>query len=254
MKKLKFISKKFIKFNKKYYKISRNQLLILDSLLYDGSVKKYIDSKKNVRFSEHFGLLDFDKNKLEKIIISGDTTREEDDDIEILFPNDPFDIFDYEFMFHTHPPTIGRIDNGIIYEFPSVNDVFHFIENFNKGIIQGSLIIAPEGIYTITYKKNVKKIKYKLNDEDKLFNLLDDKLNKLHMLSIKKYGTKFTQEFYYKNIIKNKYFINSLNKYLKKLFNNQIKINYVNRTYDKITNSWIIDTLYLKVSAIEPIK
>ena len=252
MKTLKFLSKEYIKYNKKYYKISRNQLLILDALLYDGSVKKYIDSKKNLRYSEHFGLFDFDKNKLEKIIISGKTTREEEDDIEILFPTEHKDIIDYEFMFHTHPPTPGRVEHGIIYEFPSVNDIFHFIEYFNKGMSQGSLIVAPEGIYTITTKNNIKQIKYNLKNEDKLFNMLDKELNKIHQLSIKKYGTTFTKDYYHKTIIKDFHFIELINKCLKNIFNGQIKIKYVNRTFDKKTKSWLVNKLFLRISAVEP--
>lgn len=254
MKKLKFRTKKYMKYNKKYYKISRNQLLILDALLYDGSVKKYIDSKKNMRYSEHFGLFDFDSHKLEKIVISGNSVREDEDDIEILFPNDPIDIIDYEFMFHTHPPTPGRVQNGIIYEFPSIHDIFHFIEYFNKGITQGSLIIAPEGIYVITVKNNIKKIKYNLLQEEKMFDDLEDFLSQIHLESINKYGSKFDKKFYYNTIINDKYFINKFNSYIKKIFNNQIKIKYHNRVYDKKTNSWIIKSLYLSVSAVEPIK
>jgi hypothetical protein len=252
MKKLKFKTKKYIKFDKKYYKISRNQLLILDALLYDGSNKKYIDSNNNMRYSEHFGLFDFDVKKLEKIIISGDTVREDEDDIEILFPNDPSDIIDYEFMFHTHPPTPGRVKNGIIYEFPSINDIFHFIEYFNKGLTQGSLIIAQEGIYVITTKSNVKKIKYNIKDEEKLFNILEDNLSDIHLESIEKYGKKFNKNFYYKTIIKDLYFINKFNNIIKEIFNDQIKIKYYNRTYDKKTNTWIIKSLFLRVAAIEP--
>ena len=254
MEKIKFKSKKYVKFNKKYYEISRNQLLIMDALLYDGSLKKYIDSNKKVRFSEHFGLLDFNFKKLEKIIISGDSSREDDDDIEILFPNNLNDIVDYEFMFHTHPPIKNRIKEGIIYEFPSINDIFHFINYFNKGLTQGSLIIAKEGIYVITVKSKIKKIKYNIKEEDKIMELLQNELFNIHSQSIKKYGKKFNDYFYNKNIISDRTFIDKFNKKIKKMFNNQIKIKYYNRVYEKKTKSWIIKSLFLRVSAIEPIK
>ena len=47
-------------------------------------VKKYIDKSSNLRFSEHFGLLDFNKTRLEKIIISAKTNREDKDDLDTL--------------------------------------------------------------------------------------------------------------------------------------------------------------------------
>ena len=155
--KIKFNSKIYIKNNIKYYKITRNQLLVLDALLYDGGgvTKKYLDSHKNVRYSEHAGLLDFDATKLERIVISGKTTREDKDDLDILLPHDLPDLPDYEYIFHTHPPTPhpgGRVNQGILYEFPSISDIFHFIEHYNEGHVQGSIIITAEGLYIIKSK------------------------------------------------------------------------------------------------------
>ena len=80
----------------KYVKLDQNELLIMDALMeHGGYTKKYIDKNKKIyRYSEHFGLLDFKKvnspNKfmLEKIIISGNTTRVDEGDDEILFPHD----------------------------------------------------------------------------------------------------------------------------------------------------------------------
>ena len=64
-------------------------------------------------------------------------------------------------MFHTHPPTPfpgSRVVDGILYEFPSISDIYHFADHFNAGETQGSLIIAPEGMYIIRAQDNINKI------------------------------------------------------------------------------------------------
>ena len=58
---------KIIKYSQRYIKITQNQLQIFDALLYDGGVKKYLDSNNNLRYSEHAGIFDFDKIKLEEL-------------------------------------------------------------------------------------------------------------------------------------------------------------------------------------------
>ena len=71
------------------------------------------------------------------------------------------DAVDFEYMFHTHPATPypgARINEGILYEFPSVSDLFHLIDHHNDGITQGSMIITPEGMYIIKCIDNTKKI------------------------------------------------------------------------------------------------
>jgi hypothetical protein len=60
----KIYSKIFSIDKNKYIKIKRNQLLILDALLDDGSHKIYKGKNKKYFFSEHFGMLDFNKNGL----------------------------------------------------------------------------------------------------------------------------------------------------------------------------------------------
>ena len=158
MKKIHFKSKIY---KKKYFKLDYNQILILDSLLdIGGKEKKFFDKNNNLRYSEHFGLLDFDQNSLSKIIISSKKMREDDEDIEILLPNDFNDIKHFEFMFHTHPATPKpgyRARDGVLYEFPSISDIFHFAEHYNNGKTQGSIVIAPEGIYILYIsEKNIK--------------------------------------------------------------------------------------------------
>lgn len=235
---------------KSYVTISRNQLLVLDALMNDGGyTKKYIDSKNNLRYSEHSGLLDFSNNKLDKIIVSGKTIRTDRDDHEIFLPMNMIEAYDYEYMFHTHPPTPkpgGRAKDGVLYEFPSISDIFHFIEHYNNGNIQGSIIIASEGVYIIRAKDNVNKII--INNEDEVFNELSYKVLGIQNLAIEKYKTKFTDEFFYKTIAQDKSYIKKFNNLLNEY---NIKIKYKPRSL--IKNRWIIDGLNIIVSPIEPI-
>jgi len=118
-----------VKHNKTFIKLDRNQILILDALMSHGSYKRYIDkhNKSFFRYSEHAGLLDFDNNGLERIIVSGNTNRVDKNDMDIFLPGNMIDMFDYEYIFHTHPATHGlggRAKLGILYEFPSIGDIF----------------------------------------------------------------------------------------------------------------------------------
>ena len=255
MKYLKIKSKHYIKYSKRYLKINRNQMLILDALLNDGGMeKKYLDSGENLRYSEHAGLLDFDSSKLEKVIISGNTKREDFDDIDILLPHDLPDSIDYEYMFHTHPPTPfpgGRAKDGILYEFPSISDIYHFIYYFNEGTSQGSIVITPEGVYIIKAKTRIKNIKYNKKKENETYELLQKKQLEIQTNAINKYGTNFTSEYYFKHIIQDTTYIKKFNKLLKKYFDNQVKIIYKPRTLDKLTGQWMVNHLYLSVEPIE---
>ena len=78
---------------------------------------------------------------------------------------------------------VVRIKEGIIYEFPSVNDLFNFIKYHNEGKAQASIIISPEGIYVtrpIKYQK-IYNIEFSLFDNIRKFVL------KLEKIAIKKY-------------------------------------------------------------------
>ena len=64
-------------------------------------------------------------------------------------------------MFHTHPNTNvdgERRKTGILYEFPSSNDIFYFVQCHNDGKSQGSIIVTPEGTYVIRPVKYADKI------------------------------------------------------------------------------------------------
>jgi len=235
---------------KKYIKIKRNQLLLLDAMLNDGGYnKKYVDKTNNLRYSEPSGNLGFNSSSFERIIVSGKTNREDKDDKEILLPNDLSDSYTYRYFFHTHPPTPhpgGRAVDGIIYEFPSISDIFHFIDHYNMGNTIGSIVVTPEGYYIIypaSFK--IKKIKYDQDIEDEIFEKMTEENNNIQALAYNKYGSTFTEEFYYKTIANDITYLNLFNKMVNKYLNNQIKIIIKHRTKDSLTNKWIIKELYL---------
>ena len=249
-----FKAKEIIKHKTKYIKFSQNQLQILDALLNDGSQKKYIDADGNLRYSEHSGLFDFDKSRLERIVVSGKTNREDRDDIDILLPQNMDDALDYEYMFHTHPPTPypgARAIGGILYEFPSIADLYHFAYHYNEGNIQGSMIIAPEGIYIIKLKESIKYIEYPKNKIAKKMELINMKIQEK---AIEKYGTDFSnhrQKIFYSEVAQDKLYIKMFNRLIKKYFNEHMTIYYKPREYDKITGNWIIKNLYIKIEPVE---
>ena len=243
----KFKSNKYIINDISYVKLKRNQILIMDALLiHGGYTKKYFD-KKNIgqfKYSEHYGLLDFNQFSLERVIISGKTNRLDENDKEIYLPKElSNDVLEYEYLFHTHPPTPrpgGRAIDHIIYEFPSPNDIVSFVHLFNKGMTQGSIVMTSEGMYIIR-KYNFNKKKIKINDE-KAFNKIYNIEKKLQEKAIEKYGINFTTQFFYSTISQDVHFINRLNKTVSKF---KLFIDYYPRT--KIGNKWIIDTVYLPI-------
>jgi hypothetical protein len=162
--------------NEEYVKLEKNKILILDALMASGGkFKKYSDPyDDNIkRYSEHAGFLDFDNGRLQKVVVSGQTDRIDEGDDEIFLPKDMDDMLDYEYIFHTHPPTPkpgGRVDVGILYEFPSMGDIFHFIDHYNEGNVIGSLVIAAEGLYNIRRYYNKENQLHIMIDNDKKNN------------------------------------------------------------------------------------
>ncbi|CAH6421598.1 Hypothetical protein KVN_LOCUS367 [uncultured virus] len=240
-----------IVYNKRYLKINRNQLLIMDALMKHGGYKLYVDenNKSLFRYSEHSGLLDFNDNKLEKIIVSGNTVRTDKNDKDIFLPQNMIEAFDYEYFFHTHPPTPkpgSRAKLGILFEFPSISDIFHFVDHYNEGKTQGSIVIAPEGLYIIR-KLNMDNKKIKIN-EDNLYSKTMDSYMKVQNDALKIYGVNFSQNTFFSKISQDMTFINEINKILNKF---QINIDYYPRVQDK-KNRWILDTIYIPIYPIEP--
>ena len=249
----KIYSKIFSIDKNKYIKIKRNQLLILDALLDDGSHKIYKGKNKKYFYSEHFGMLDFNKNGLDKLIVSAKSERIDDDDEDIYFPSDVEEAIDYEFIFHTHPYTAGltRVEEGILYEFPSIHDIYHFTNLYNKGKTQGSIIVAPEGLYIICTKDN-KKVKYPKSE--KVFNNMIEKSLDIQNKAINEYGKNIKPDLYYKTIIQNKKYIKMYNDMVNKLFSNKIKIKYIPRKYDDKIKKWYLPSFYISLNIIEPLK
>jgi hypothetical protein len=249
----KIYSKIFSIEKNKYIKIKRNQLLILDALLDDGSNKIYKGAKKKYYYSEHFGMLDFNNKGLDKLIVSAKTDRIDEDDEDIYFPGDVKEAYEYEFIFHTHPPTMGltRVNDGILYEFPSIHDIYHFTDLYNKGKTQGSIIVAPEGLYIICTKDN-KKVKYPKSE--KVFNNMVNQLLEIQNQAIQEYGVDINNNLYYKKIIQNKKYIKMYNEMVNKLFSDKIKIKYIVRKYDEKIKKWYLPSFYISLNIIEPLK
>jgi len=245
----------YVKNDLSYVKLDKIHINIFDALMeHGGGNKKYKDKQKSniVRNSEHAGLIDYNNNGLDKIIISGNTDRVDKYDNEIYMPKNIPEAYDYEYIFHTHPPTPtpgGRAIYGILYEFPSISDILHFIEHYNVGKTQGSIIVAPEGLYCIR-KFTLDTQKIKINKKNmfakmkSIYKIVQDK-------AIKKYKLEFTDEYFYKKIAQNKTYINTINDTLHKFL---LHIDYYSRTYDEINDIWFIDTIYLPIFITEPIK
>jgi hypothetical protein len=161
--------------------------------------------------------------------------------------------YEYEYMFHTHPPTPKegyRAKQGIVYEFPSISDIFHFVEHYNNGHIQGSIVIAPEGAYIIKTTGIGVDDKIIFNNEDKIFRELENIQFEIQNKALDKYGRNIKSETFYNKVAQDKSYIKEFNKHLKKY---NIKILYKSRSLNK-KNQWVIDSLHIRVNPIEPIK
>lgn len=235
-----------------YLKIERNQMEVMDALMIHGGYdKKYVDklNRNKFRFSEHAGLLDFDFKGLDRLLVSMKVNRVDKTDDEIFQPNSMKESTDYEYIFHTHPPTPtpgARVKYGIIYEFPSIPDIFFFVSHFNSGVTQGSIVITPEGVYNIR-ALNMREKKLNINDNS-LYRSLQKIFNRVQDDAIKKYGTKITKDIFYKEVAQDITHIDAVNKVLKKYF---ITIDYFPRIKTK-NNRWVLDSMLLPVTVIEP--
>jgi len=245
-----------------WYSLNTNGLNILDGVYEDGSFKKYIEKTKNIkntkilRFSEHSGLLHFKNKKLYKIDMLNHTRLDSEDPI-IYMPRNTLEGLEVDYLFHTHPktPYIGsRLKNGILYEFPSISDITHFIEHHNDGRLLGSIVVAPEGIYIIrknNFNRRNIKIDYdlflskieKIYDKNFLESYLEYK--DLNYSSLKENrNIKIPEEYFYKNISINYKYINNINNFLKKY---DIYIDYYARIELKDKKEWIFSDINVPI-------
>lgn len=139
-----------------YIPLHYNKLLIIDALMHQGSWPRYLVFKNGIGekyiYSEHSGVITIKNKRVDSIIVSTETDRINMADDNIFLPNNTDMMKEHEYLFHTHPNAQrygGRLKEGIIYEFPSSNDLLNFIKYYNEGKAQASIIVSPEGIYVV---------------------------------------------------------------------------------------------------------
>lgn len=232
-----------VKHGLRFIKLESNQLNILDALMEHGGGKEKYKLGSFEIYSEHAGLLDFDKDYLEKVIVFTNTNVTDKYDTEIYLPENNEDAFDYEYIFHTHPPTPypgSRAKEGFLYEFPSTSDLMHFSEHYNIGITQGSIVIAPEGMYLMRKKVlDGKQIRY---NDDEFYDSVTREIIRVNNDAIKQYGTKFNLDKFFHKIAQDMTYINRLNKFIARY---GLEIDYFPRK--KRNGNWILEDIYIPV-------
>jgi hypothetical protein len=234
-----------------------NNINIIDGIYEEGSYNIFINKNKNLfnteklNFSEHSGFILFNADKVDKVVVLNNY-RTDKDDPTIFLPQNTIEALSVNYIFHTHPKTpeiFSRfINDGILYEFPSLNDIYHFIDHHNRGILNGSLVITPEGIYNIRKKNfNEKKI---IIDDDIFDNVMNDIYIECNKQAHEKYHKiKFNENNFYKHIATNLEFIKKINNILEKF---DITIDYIcrvksNRINNNYKSKWIIPNFYLPI-------
>ena len=206
-------------------------------------------NKTHYLYSEHSGMMTFDyvQKKLSSYMINNNNYVTYDGDDELFFPDYCEKFKRFEYIFHTHPPTPNpgdRVDtDGILYEWPSISDLYHFSQHYNRGITQGEIVFAPEGIYLIrpSFQDNKeKKIVIDKNNikpiRKKLWELQDQAIT---LYKMNYYDYERDKEFYYENVCQNTLFLNKLNMELKKI---NIFIDYFPKINYKEDKRWIYDS------------
>ena len=202
-------------------------------------------------YSEHAGFIYFKDEKLDRINILTNY-RIDNDDPTIFLPKNSREAFNVNYIFHTHPttPFIGsRSIYKIYYEFPSISDIMHFIEHHNTGILDGSLIVTPEGIYIIR-KHNFNDNKIKID-----YSLFISKLKRVYSRCMKELKEKYKniktkcvnknilipKEVFYDKISNNFKYIDAINDFLS---NYDIYVDYYPRSKLK-ENEWTFEDIYI---------
>jgi hypothetical protein len=226
-----------------YVKIRANQLMILDALLEHGGIEPKYKNKQHrtLMYSEHAGMLNFKRNVLSDVIITGITYWNKNDP-EIYFPSYSKKAYSHEYIFHTHPATPtpgGRVaGDGILYEMPSKHDILHFVYYFNTSKVQGSIIVTPEGLYNIRQHHSNNKL---ITCDANAVRNIERVKRASQQMAIQKFGTVFSTETFYSIIAQDTMAIDMVNAILEK---HDIHIDFFPR--QKISSGhWIIGTIYL---------
>lgn len=252
----KIIKYDFPEYNINFNLFNTNELNIIDGLYEEGSNKIYTDKNKDIynsketKFSEHYGLLYFSNNKLEKVIVQINA-RLDKEDPTIYMPQNSEEAFEVDYLFHTHPktPYLGsRMSNSVIYEFPSMADINHFIEHHNRGKLLGSIVITPEGIYNIRkYIFNRDKIRLDFDIfmselEDTYIECFENSMIEYSKFDIEKVNGfyKIPEKIFYKHISTNLNFIKQINSVLERY---DLTIDFYPRV--KLNDKWIFPSIYV---------
>lgn len=245
--------------------LNQNQLNILDALYEHGGgkKKKYVDKGAHY-YSEHSGFIDFNTTGIKRIIINTNKHRIDKDDPDILLPDKIDNILDYEIFYHTHPstpfPCYRMLDADILYEMPSISDIYHFIHFANKGLTQASIIVAPEGMYIIQKIIIDKRALYIDYDKytDRYLQLQKKYIRYFILKYIKLHNKKsfvktdlyhFYQTMFYKYIILDTRLISKVNILLEE---SNVKIIYYPRQNKK--GNWLLSEFYLDIDVRDPVK
>lgn len=236
--------------NFKYVHLKHNHLLIIDALMKQGSSPRYqADHLNHNVYSEHSGAIVVNNGSFSHFIVSGTTSRLDPTDKSILLPTNTEDMSNHLFFFHTHPNTdvyAGRIKENVIYEFPSANDVFNFIKYYNKGKLQASVIVVPEGTYVIRPMRLVGSYVVKPT----LFHYLRKFLSKLEKTAIgrltrlKVIETLNQPDNFHKWVSDNRHYINTYNRFLEP---HNMFIEYYPRV--KVGDEWCLKPIDLQYVA-----
>ena len=227
----------------KFLKLHTNDLNIIDGLYDSGSNNIYIDFEKNIKntkktiYSEHYGFINFELDKMAKITVLNKMKNE----IEDLFtPENTIEFSTQEYIFHTHPRfTNLGVRSYIIYEIPSINDILHFINFYNLGKLKCSIIITPEGLYCIRKNKWFnEKIKI---DKNIFYCKIQNAIDNCYEIINKKYSKKkITFNYFYEKIMPDLEIIKILN-YELEFFN--ITIDFYGRNL--LQNKYVLTSIYI---------
>jgi hypothetical protein len=204
--------------------LNHNNLMMMEAIWASGSQKSY-RLNNHYYFTEHAGGLEIDECKIKKIFLHTDPGIL-DSEQKIILPGNKGENENVPYVFHTHPYDPERLEDGIIYEFPSANDIFHFMYLHNIRRTMGSIILAPEGVYIIRAIYVERNFILDLNLHYKIERFLE----KVQDQAYQKYKD---EKKFYEVVINDYSFINKINK---KIADHNVVIEYHART--KINNEW----------------